>query len=272
MDTHTLKVIKFLTLSLLLLLAIVGYCGAFVNNTYRLDAATMIPIWQGKDMVHLLIMLPLMGFSLRQMHRQRSGWMLLFGGMIFTLLYHFFAYAFAVHFNDLFLLYCLILGLSFYLFVFFLRKVARIERERLFREDAPLRLIGGYLILVSLSLYVMALSEVIPALQNASPPDFLTENGLLTDPIQVLDLSIFLPSMLVAGILLIRQHTMGYLVSAVFLVFLLFRALSQLSSIGLAQQMQLPVQSWQLVYWDLIAIVSLGMFLRFAQRSVKSQS
>ncbi|MEL7340451.1 MAG: hypothetical protein AAGM67_08205, partial [Bacteroidota bacterium] len=199
--------------------------------------------------------------------RQRSGWMLLFGGMVFCLLYHFFAYAFAVHFNALFLPYCLILGLSFYLFVFFLRKVARIERSLLFRADVPLRLIGGYLILVALSLYVMDLSVVIPASQNASTPAFLLENRLLTDPMQVLDLAIFLPSMLVAGILLIRQHTMGYLVSAVFLVFLLFRALSQLSSLGLAQQMQLPIQSWQLGYWGLIAIVSLVLFLRFAQRS-----
>lgn len=224
MDAHSLKVIKYLSLPLILLLAIEAYCGAFVSEIYQRETLSLASQSQLQDKLNLFILLPLLALSLWQMHRQKGLWMLIFGGVIFYSLYQAFLYAFGLHFNGLFIIYCLHLGLTFYLFVYFLRKVARLEIAFLFREDAPLNWIGGLLILAAIFFYSIWLSELIPALRNAAIPASVAQNNLLVNPRHVLDIAIVLPSMLVAGILLMRRHGMGYLVSAVFLIYLVLQS------------------------------------------------
>ncbi|MEL7531149.1 MAG: hypothetical protein AAFN10_07585 [Bacteroidota bacterium] len=220
MDAHSLKVIKYLTLPLLLLLGLEAYWGAFSSGTYQAEVASRTQQLGFLDRLNLFVVLPLLGLSLWQIHRHKAVWILSFGGLVFYSLYQGFLYAFGLHFNRLFLLYCLHLGLSFYLFVYFIRKAARLEISDLFRENAPLKLIGGFLILAALLFYTLWLTELIPALRNASLPRSVAAHSLLVNPRHVLDLGIVLPSMLVAGILLIRRHGMGYLVSGIFLIYL----------------------------------------------------
>ncbi|MEM6348117.1 MAG: hypothetical protein AAF927_29820 [Bacteroidota bacterium] len=228
MDLHSLKVIKYLTLPLLLLLGLEAYWGAFDPSTYQAESTALTTHlgWQGR--LNLFVVIPLLGLSLWQMHRQNARWILCFGGVIFYSLYQAFCYAFGLHFNSLFIIYCLHLALSFYLFVFFTRKASRLEISTLFRESAPLKWIGGFLILMALLFYSIWLSELIPALRNASLPASLAQQDLRVNPRHVLDLGIVLPSMLVLGILLMRKHGMGYLVSAIFLLYLCLQLLNLL--------------------------------------------
>lgn len=57
-----------------------------------------------------------------------------------------------------------------------------------------------------------------PALLAGRVPDDVTEAGLLSNPIHVLDLGLVLPAAVLTGVLLARQRPWGFVLGAYFLV------------------------------------------------------
>jgi hypothetical protein len=54
------------------------------------------------------------------------------------------------------------------------------------------------------------LKEVLPAVLRGSTPGSIGEAGLLVNPVHVLDLSLLLPAMLIAGITLWRRQPLAW--------------------------------------------------------------
>ena len=71
----------------------------------------------GQDIVDLFIVVPLLILSLVFVRKGKVNSYFIFSGILFYILYSFFIYSFGVHFNNLFLLYCLTLGTSLYTFI-----------------------------------------------------------------------------------------------------------------------------------------------------------
>jgi hypothetical protein len=99
-------------LAALLALATLG--GILLRSTYARETSTWAAQGTGQDWVNLLVVVPWMSLSGRRAARGSRRALLLLGGGLIYLVYGFLAYAFAVHFNVLFLLYCAVLGLSFF--------------------------------------------------------------------------------------------------------------------------------------------------------------
>lgn len=103
MEIKNRKIIRILTVSLAVCLAIVSFYGVFVPGTYERDAASMAAQGVGQDMVNLFFVLPLLLLTLFIMIKGHKVALLIYGGTLFYLLYSFVIYSFGVHFNILFL-------------------------------------------------------------------------------------------------------------------------------------------------------------------------
>lgn len=74
------------------------------------------------------------------------------------------------------------------------------------RSDRP---VGAFSTILGLAFYSLWLAELVPALASGASPPSLTETGLITNPVQVLDIGIVLPAFVVGGLALARRRRLG---------------------------------------------------------------
>lgn len=173
----------------------------------------------GQDIIDLFLVTPALIITTLFAIRKSKAAMMLWGGINLYLVYTFLIYCFDVHFNKLFLVYCFTLGFSFYSFAYFLLSLAKEKITDWLDEKISSRFIGIYFLLIPLIFYFLWLSEVLPAILNNETPKSLRETGLFTNPVHVIDLSVFLPGLFLVGILLIKRKNIGLLLAPVILTF-----------------------------------------------------
>lgn len=212
------KIIFGLSVPTLLLLTAVSLIGLFVPGVYR-ETANWTVQAQGQDVIDLMLVVPSLIVALVLTKRSHRFGLPLWGGTMSYLIYTFVIYSFAVHFNFLFVPYCLILGLSFYSVVFFLHGAFREAGVGELPGKIPVRTVGVYFIVIACSFYFLWLSQILPATISNSMPKELADMGLPVNPVHALDLSVCLPGFLVAGILLLRKNSFGLIIAPVLLVF-----------------------------------------------------
>jgi hypothetical protein len=208
-----------IALPLALLVAAASLGGIVLPATYARETANWAAQGVGQDWADLLLAVPWLAIAgvLARSGSRRA--LLLLGGGFFYTLYEFAIYAFAVHFNALFLVYCAVLGLS----AFGLAGVAAI----LWNEDArgwysgpvPTRAVGIFLTAVGVLFSLLWLAEIVPALARGTVPRSVMEAGAATNPVHVIDLSVVLPVHIIAGISLLRRRPLGYALAPIVLGF-----------------------------------------------------
>jgi hypothetical protein len=191
----------------------------FPDIVYRREA----PLWAaqgiGQDWVDLLLVSPLLVWSGWLTLRGSRAARPLLGGTIVYALYSLVLYTFAMHFNPLFLVYCGGLGFAFYALAGLLANWSDERRAAAYGEHSPVRSTGAFVALLGIAFYALWLSEVVPALAAGTPPASLSEVGLITNPVHVLDLSIVLPAFVIAGVALYRRSPLGYVLAPIMLSF-----------------------------------------------------
>ena len=213
------NVIPFLSWPLAVILIFTSYTGLYTHNFYFHET----PNWQlqsiGQDMIDLYVIVPVLVLSSWFAWRRNTKGILVWAGTNLHLIYTFCIFCFDVHFNQLFIFYCFNLGLSFYSMMYFIH----LQKKESLRISLPgnllIRITGIYFILISVIFYTLWLSEIVPAVVNNTIPESLTEVGLPTNPVHVIDLSVLLPGLLIAGILLIRKRAAGFILAPILLVF-----------------------------------------------------
>jgi len=122
-------------------------------------------------------------------------------------------------FNQLFLVYVVLTGTSFFAFSLVLLSFETDKLPQHFQKSTPIKFPGIFLIFTSLSIGLLWLGVVVPPLLDGSIyPEALQHYTTLT--VQSLDLSIFLPITFIAGWLLIKKRKLGYLMALITLIFL----------------------------------------------------
>jgi hypothetical protein len=215
-----------LTVVLTVLLVIATWYGLFVPATYARDSASMGAQGMGQDAIDLFVVVPLMLASLALALRGSRAAFLVLAGTCFYVLYSYVVYAFGVHFNRLFLVYCAIFGISFYTFLLCVMELNRLPLQRWFGERTPNRATGIFFLVIAVLFYLLWLKDVVPAIWNNSVPVSVSNNDLLVNPVHVLDIAIALPGLMITAILLLRKHPLGYLFGPVYLVFTVLLALA----------------------------------------------
>jgi hypothetical protein len=99
------------SVAIALLVAAASLMGIALPSTYAAETASWTAQAIGQDWVNLLLVVPCLIVASARGGRR---WKLIRGGALVYTLYSYSIYAFAVHFNRVFLIYCAILGLSFF--------------------------------------------------------------------------------------------------------------------------------------------------------------
>lgn len=231
MPVQRLKMITVLSVLLAMILAVVSYFGAFVPGTYDRDAASMAAQGAGQDMVDLFLVTPLLLILLVFVRKNNRITSMIFSGIVFYILYSFVIYCFGVHFNRLFLLYCAILGISFYLFIMTISYLNQENIKNWFNGKVSARMIGIFFIIIAVMFYMLWLKDVVPAVLNNTIPASVSDYHLLVNPVHVLDISIVLPGLFITAILIMKKQPLGYILTPVFLVFIILMAIALIAMV-----------------------------------------
>lgn len=197
------------------------------------------PSWRaqgiGQDWIDLVVAVPwLIVAATESLQGSRRAALLLGSGLAYTA-YSFVVYAFDVHFNQLFLVYCAILGLSAYGLIALAIAFARDDLRDWFASDALRRVVSTVLIASAALFALLWLRDDVPAVIRNQPPANLAEAGLATNAVHVLDLSLVLPALFASGVLLWRRRSIGYVLAAIALGFAI---LMDLNIAGIVVTMQ----------------------------------
>src|ERR1700682_1848506 len=207
----------WLSLALVPFVVLAAGTGLLVPGFYR-DAPTWVSQARGQDLVTLLVGIPLLVVGLIGARRGSVRCLLLWLGAVGYMAYAYATYAFATHFNQLFLVYVVIFGLSVYALVFGLNRLDVGRLRTAFNPHAPTRLVAASLVGMGLIIGLLWLSQDVLALFAGQVPSDVTDAGLLTDPIHVLDLGLVIPAAVLTGVLLARRRPWGFVLGAYFLV------------------------------------------------------
>jgi hypothetical protein len=213
------KTILFLSLPIAILVILVSYAGLFIPDTYAKETANWTAQAVAQDIIDLFLIIPFLLITALLAFKKSRIALLLWSGVLIYLIYTFVLYCFAVHFNQLFIVYCLVLGLSFYAFLYFLLSQIKEPIASWFSDKVPLKTVGIYLMILSGLFYFLWLSEIIPAIFSNTTPATIIETGLLVNPVHALDLSVVLPGMMIFAILLIMKKPLGLLLAPAVLTF-----------------------------------------------------
>jgi len=149
---------------------------------------------------------------------------LVWTGTLVYLVYNFLYYAFAVHFNSMFLAYCGVLGFSFYALAGGVVTLPIAEVALRYGPRTPVKTTAIALLLMGLGTIFHWLNEVVTAMLARQAPQAMQES----EPVAVLDLAFLAPATVAIAILLFRRNSLGFVFGPVLLGFLV------LSGVGLA--------------------------------------
>jgi hypothetical protein len=111
--------------------------------------------------------------------------------------------------------------------------------------------------LLALLFYLLWLSQDIPALLTGKIPATVTGNGLLTDPVHVLDLGLLLPAMVITSISLWRGKLLGFLFAVPLLVFSILTGIGILATFLIMNRQGTLTNLGVELFFAIIIVVSL---------------
>ena len=205
------------TVAILVLAVASSLVGLLRPGHYRAPADIVLS-YQIQDLTVLLVGVPVLAvglwFAARGSPRGRLVWL---GGMAF-MTYMWASVAVQIPYNELFLVYVALFGLSLFTFVggMWSTDPAAIRRRLEGRVDP--RLYAGALFVVGLGLAALWLSDVLPPLLQGTTPTIVEESGPQALTSHVLDLGVVVPSILLAAAWLYRRRTWGYVLAGVVLI------------------------------------------------------
>lgn len=147
-------------------------------------------------------------------------------GTLEYLLYQAVLLCFATPLNNLFLLYVAYLSLSVWSLVFVLRGTDLAAFGRRLSPGMPIRYIAGYALVVVALNSAAWLRGILPAVLSENPREVLAGTGLLTNPVYIQDLAIWLPLLATAAVAAWRGQVWGQLVTASMLTLFVLESIS----------------------------------------------
>jgi hypothetical protein len=188
------------------------------QGLYRDMSAEVAPQGIAQDYITLFAAVPMLIISLFfTLKKSLRGKYLLAG----TIAYFFVTYLFytvMAMFNSLFLIYVLLMGLSFFTLALITSSFDFNHLKENFKSTTPVKLTGGFLIFISVAIALLWLNIVVPPLFSGTIP--IETEHYTTLIVQGLDLGILLPTAFISGILLRKKQPAGYLLAPVYFIFL----------------------------------------------------
>lgn len=248
----------FLSLPLAIALIIVSAIGYTTPDLYHQETLNWQIQSRGQDIIDLFLIAPILLLSTYMSIRSNKWWISIWAATIVYLIYSFLIFCFSVHFNFLFPVYCLILGLSFYSILYYIIILRKLTLPERFAASPITVAIGIYLIFISVMFYGLWLSEILPFVIKGETPTSLIETGLQTNPVHVIDLSVILPGVFITGVMLLKKNYLGLQLAAILLIFFIIMNIT-IASLHIMLREQGLVTSISIA-WGMIALAILSLF------------
>lgn len=263
------KTSLWLSVLVAFLVLIASSAGLFLKSIYARETISWTVQAFGQDIANLVAAAALL-IAAYFVNKGSVKAFLVWIGVLLALMYTYVIYAFAVHFNSLFLVYVAILGLSFYTLLGSMIRLHLDGLQPYFAANTKARPVSAFLLLVALLFSFLWLSEDIPALVTGKIPQSVTENGVFTNPVHVLDLGLYLPAMIITSILLWRRKLLGYTLAIPLLVFSILTGIGILAIFFAMSIKGMPTSLGVEVFIAVIVVVSLLLSVFFL-REMKEQ-
>jgi hypothetical protein len=126
-----------------------------------------------------------------------------------------------------------------------------------FGERLPRKTLAGYLLFCAAFLILAWLGRIVPSLWSGTTPVGLSTNNTLF--IQVLDLGVIVPMMVIAAVQLLQRQAFGYLLTSVAIMKFVTMGLA-LDAMILGQYLAgVPMSMVEVVIFGAISVVAIGM-------------
>lgn len=186
------------------------------KGLYQHDSVSMAAQAIAQDYVTLFLGIPLLLLSLYFSQKELLKGKLLLTGTLGYFLYTYASYSFLSMYNYMFLIYVLLMSLSFFSFTMMMMSFDMKTLPGYFNPQFPVNWIGGFLLAVSALFAMMWLGKIVPSLVGNTAPAGLEQYTTLV--IQALDLGFVLPTGILAGILVIKRTPFGCLLASIVMI------------------------------------------------------
>lgn len=207
----------FTTVSIVGLAALSTLFGLFRPGHYR-DAPGLVESYQMQDLTILLVGIPVLvgglWYAMQGSVRGRVVWL---GGLAY-MTYMWASIAVQITFNELFLVYVALFGLSLFTLVGgFVTTDAGAIRGAVEGQIRP-SVYSGFLIVIGVGLAALWLSDIVPALLTGTIPVLVEEAGPQAMMSHVIDLGVVVPVIFLAAAWLYQRRSWGFVFAGVVLI------------------------------------------------------
>ena len=203
----------------LAVVAAVAAAGTFFVPGVLRGTAVMNGSARGTAVLMLAAGLPLLVISMyvasRGSIRARIVWL----GAVAYFLYNSVMFIIGTPFNQLYLVYEAMLGLSIWSTVFVIRTIDLGSFRQRFLPAFPSRAIALYMLAIVALNTLVWLRGAVPGVLSSSPPAVLEGTGLVTVPTYDQDFAFWLPLIAIAAIWMWRGQVWGHLIVGAMLVY-----------------------------------------------------
>jgi hypothetical protein len=264
--THS-RTTLIVSLVLAVLISVSSSIGLFSNNFYA--AETMD--WQtqaiGQDLVDLFVVVPALLVFSSLYWSAKSFALPIYGGILLYIIYTFLIYCFSVHFNSLFIVYCLILGLSFYGFCYVIFN-ASAQTKQVAKTNGIMNTVAVYFIVIACLFYLLWLIQIIPSIINNTTPAELMAVGLFTNPVHVIDLSVCLPGIFLTALFILKAKSVGFFLAPAILTFMILMDITIGFLAWLMKYKGVADEAMMVYVMTALALFSLYLLMRISRTSV----
>ena len=261
----------YFTVPVVILMAICSAIGIWQQNLYFRETTDWLAQCVGQDISNLFFVAPILLLSALYAARGNRMAKIIWIGAMITNIYSYVIYCFAVHFNYLFLVYCIILGLSNFSVIYFFVNYLKEDFKSWFTEKVPTKTIGIFLIFISIMFAFLWLSGDLPAVLKNNVPENIIETGLITNTVHVLDYTFYLPLIFIAGFMLIKKKNLGYLLAPMIIVFAIITNVNIISLMVVAKYKNVPSDTGLIIGFGIFTVIYC-LFLWSMLRKLKKQT
>jgi hypothetical protein len=212
MRVGRLKTSIILSGIVLVLIAIASFAGLFIDGLYR-DNEWATSQLRGADFIRLFVAVPLFAVALWLTVRGSIRGGLVWLGFLWLAVYDYAFYLFAAAFNELFLVYVAIFGLSIAALIWALPTLDVQSIRDAFTDRTPHRLISGYMFGWVALLGGLWVAMSVAFLFTGDVPQSVIDSGHPTAIVFALDLAILLPAVALGAYWLWKREPWGYVLA-----------------------------------------------------------
>lgn len=257
------KSLLYFTIPIVILMLTCSSIGILNQTLYSKQALDWLLQTIGQDISNIFCVAPILLISAFFASNGNKNAKIIWIGTMITNIYSYVIYCFAVYFNCLFHVYCLILGLSIYSAINFFIKNVNEDFKSWFTEKVPTKIIGIFILILAFVFSIMWLSDSLPGALTNTVPESIIKDDLITNPVQALDFSFYIPLMFISSFMVIKKKAFGYLLAPMMLVFGGLTAINIISLMVVTMQKTGSNNVPQIIIFSILACVCICFLYLF---------